>query len=177
MLPLPPVASRRDHLSALRDAREQFLRLSEDEQIEVMRKLKGQPIRHKDTIAVTFLRPGAREFLVECMGIARTCILTQGLHRIQEKVAAALDLPVQDVFGNRGDDQHVEYGTRVPQSATAILVDDMRHDSVSVKKKMEAIGLKEGSDRVVNVTTWEGKFGDPNVFGPVIKRIRQLVKN
>ena len=171
-----PAASRRDHFASLRDIRERFLYMSEDEQLDVMQKLGGQPVRHKDVLAVSFLRPGAREFLIECMGIARTCILTQGVHRMQEKVAEAVDLPVRDVFGNHGDPQHVEYGSKVPGTPAAVLVDDMPRDSALVQKKLKAIGLPESTDRFIGIEKWEGKGGDPKVFDPVLKKIRQLVK-
>lgn len=165
-----------EHLAALRDVRLEFLSMSLGEQLTIMKKLGGMPVRHHDVDAVTFLRPGARDFLVECMGIARTCILTQGTHGFQERVVEALDIPVKDLFGNRGGDGEIDYGLKVPHSPAGILVEDMPKASDIVKRKLKAIGLPEDTDRVVNVKKWEGFGGEENDFAEPLKKIRSLVK-
>lgn len=175
LLVSPQFRQKRDHLAALRDVRMRFLSMSLEEQLTVMERLGGVPVRHGDVQAVTFLRPGARDFLVECMGIARTCILTQGTQGMQERVVEALDIPVKDLYGNRGDQDEVDYGARVPQSPAAILVDDMPQDSSLVKRKLKAIGLDENTDRFIKVNGWE-YHEDHDDYPAVLKKIRTLVK-
>jgi len=167
--------SKYDHFSALRDARLGFLDMSLDEQLTVMKRLGGSPVRHGGVEAVTFLRPGAKDFLVECMGIARTCILTQGMHTFQERVVEALDLPVKDLYGNL-DEEDVDYGSSVPKTPAAILVDDMPQESELVQRKLKAIGLTGETDRFIEVKGWEGFGGDKTDYDAVLKKIRTLVK-
>ena len=176
MLVSPQFSKRSDHFKALRDVRMDFLSMTFEEQLTAMRSIGGTPVCHGDVNAVTFLRPGAREFLVECMGIARSCILTQGVHSLQERVIDALDIPVKDLFGNHGEDNEVNYGPKVPQSPAAILVDDMSQESPLVQRKLKAIGLAGDTDRFIEIKRWEGFGGDENDYKPVLKKIRSLVK-
>jgi hypothetical protein len=172
------LTSKRSYFESLRDIRLRFLSMPLEEQLTIMQKLGGTPVRHQDIQAVTFLRPGARDFLVACMGIAHTCILTQGDHDLQEKVVAALDIPVRELYGNRGEgDYDVNYGSRVPQSPSAILVDDMPQESALVQRKLKAMGLPNDTDRFIEIKTWEGVGGDPGDYGTVLGKIRQLVKS
>lgn len=142
-----------------------------------MKKLGGIPVRHRDVEAVTFMRPGAREFLTECMGIARTCILTQGTQSLQERVVNALDIPVKDLFGNRGQDEVIDYGDKVPQSPSAILVDDIPQESSIVQRKLRAIGLGGDTDRFIEIKGWNGFGGEESDYEAILKKIRVLVKN
>ncbi len=164
-----------DHFRTLRDIRLEFLSKPVEKQLQTMKSLGGISIPG-DIEAVTFLRPGAKKFLIECMGIARTCIITQGKQSFQEQVVNAVDLPIKDLFGNIAKDDHVNYGNKVPQSSTAILIDDMPLESALVQRKLKAIGLTN-SERFVKIEGWEGLEGDKHDFDDILKRIRYLVKD
>jgi hypothetical protein len=174
LLVSPQFRQKSDHFAALREIRMKFSCLTLEEQLKVMGSLGGTPVSHGDIQAVTFLRPGAKDFLVECMGIARTCIITQGKHRFQKLVVDALDIPVKDLYGNLADEE-VNYGSKIPQSPAAILVDDMPRESALVKRKLKAIGLDEETERFIKVTGWE-YHKDNDDYPAVLKKIRELVK-
>ena len=70
----------------------------------------------------------------------------------------------------------VDYGPLVPQTPSAVLVDDMPQESALVQRKLKAIGLAGDTDRFIEVKGWEGFKGDDNDYEAAVKKIRELVK-
>lgn len=161
-----------DRFETLRNIRLKFLSFTAGEQMATMKKLGGIEINED---AVTFERPGARDFLISCMGIARTSILTQGRCDFQARVVKKLDLPVQELFGNLSR-HSVDYGSKIPQSSKAILIDDMNQNSLLVQRKLKAIGLPKDSDRFIKINAWDGRDKKNDAFDSIFKNIRNLVK-
>lgn len=143
---------------------------------DALKEWDGCVVRHDQKKYMSFCRPGARRFMLECMSLARTVILSQGTTDFQKKVATALKIPYAELFGRSYVQQGEVFYEGVPRSQQAILVDD--HDPYSdlVLYKIRAIGLTPGSERFLQVPAWTFTERKDSTLPQVIKGIRTILK-
>lgn len=150
-------------------------------------KPEYNPIQFDDrgTPWVTYLRPGALEFVKACAEIAPTFILTAGNSDFQKRVVALHNLDIH-VFGR-------EDYAKLPTGDCAILVDDLHIETCGAQLKLEALraGLPQVEDwplteygrpqehpkhfRLVNVKSWYAPRPDTELMDTTLPAIKAIV--
>lgn len=144
---------------------------------DALKEWDGATIRYDGKKYMSFCRPGARRFMLECMALARTVILTQGATDFQKKVAVALHIPFAELFGRSHAQQGEVFYEGVPRSKQAILVDDHDPYSELVLYKIRAIGLTPGSERFLRAPAWTFTERKDSVLQHVLKGIRTILSH
>lgn len=133
-------------------------------------KLQESENNWENTWFVTYLRPGAIEFIKALYARAKVCILTSGGKEFQTRVIQVHNIPIPEhnIYGKFNYED-------VPQSPYAVLVDDLEETTSGVYGKLQAIGV--GTSRFVHVEPWLNfSKQDDTGLAAVLPKIMQLLQ-
>ena len=123
------------------------INLDMDETLVYSRRVEGRPklatlpgaIVFEDDIDhvawVTFLRPGAKEFIATCQQLAPTNILTAGSKRFQTLILEKHGITTIPIFGR---EDYALIG-HMPKTILHILIDDLDIETMGVQAKIQAL--------------------------------------
>ena len=113
--------------------------------MDMVESKNGVVLNINDSTYLSFPRPKAKEFLIECIKIARTVIITAGGGPFQREVVEKLELPVKEIYG------FGEYHS-APKSKKSLLLDNAPLNDSKTLNKM--FNLEMNENQYIPIKPW-----------------------